>query len=103
MLVIYSWLIFGVLVMLAAGPMFWLYKYNKRMSQIAGNGTLNTRYQYNENTLVLHIFLPLFIVGVFCVGTFCSLIILYVFWELFHGKPVTTQTVLLIRVWEAFK
>lgn len=98
MLLIYSWLVFGSLVVLAVGPMIWLYKYNKRMSHLPGTGSLTTRYQYNDNALVLHIFLPLFVIGVFCVGSLCSLIILYIFWQLLSGKPVTTQTVLLIRV-----
>jgi hypothetical protein len=98
MFLIYSWMVFGLLVSMAAGPMLLIYRYNKRMSQIPCNGCLTTRFQYNDNALVLRIFLPLFVIGVFGVGTLCSAIILYIYIQLEARIALTIQHVILIRV-----
>ncbi|CAD5228491.1 unnamed protein product [Bursaphelenchus xylophilus] len=94
---VYSWFIFGLNMAFGAGPTIYLYHYNKKMSLRRGEGTLTTRYQYHDNVVVLRIFTPLIVVGVFGVGFLCIVIVGTVGMKMVHGEKLDEQMYLFLK------
>lgn len=93
-----SWAVFGANMLIGSAPLVYLYLHNRRMRSRPAQGTLTTRYQYHDNVVVLRIFLPLILLGVFGVGLFGVSVMWRVFVLILNARPLGTDSLALINV-----
>ncbi|CAD5231086.1 unnamed protein product [Bursaphelenchus xylophilus] len=94
---IYSWAVFGLTMLLGAGPIVWLYYYNKKMCLFRANGSLTTRYQYHDNVVILRIYAPVIVFAVFGIGLVCMVIVLTAGIKLLHHETLSLEMYTLFK------